>query len=150
MFSQFGETMKTLTLIYQFAYYWIIERNRHKPAWLARQSALIAIGVVETYVLASFGALYNIIAISHGAVIHRSYLTRVQMLPYGILYFAALIYVNAKIFASSERVARYKELFDSWDKRKRTRWKIYVVSFAVMAFVVFVLLANQSRQILQP
>ena len=142
--------MKTLTLIYQFAYFWTAERNRHKPAWLARQTALIVIGVVETYILGSFGALYNIIAISQGSVIHRSYLTRAQMLPYGIVYFVVLIYVNAKILASKERVAHYKELFDAWDKRKLTRWKIYAVSFAVMSFVVAVLLANQSRQMLQP
>lgn len=143
--------MKTLMLIYQFAYYWMIERDhgRSQP-WHARYTAFCSVIVVEFFLLGSLLSIYNIIAISHGVVIYRSYLPRAQMLPFGIAAFIGLLYLNGKILASKERVARYKELFDAWDERKRTRWKIYVVSFAVMAFVVFVLLANQSRQMLQP
>ncbi len=143
--------MKTLMLIYQFAYYWMIERDHGKSEpWHARYTALCSIIFVEIFLLGWILAIYNIIAISQGGVIHRSYLTQAQGLPYGIAAFIGLLYLNGKILASKERVAHYKKLFDAWDKRKRTRWKIYVVSFAVMTFVVFVLLANQSRQMLQP
>jgi len=142
--------MKTLMLIYQFAYYWMIQIDHRKQAWVARIRALSAIIGIEFVLLGWLLSIYDIIAISMGAVIHRSYLTRAQMLPFGIAAFIGLLYLNGKTLASQERVARYKELFDAWDKRKRTRWKIYVVSFGVMAFVVFVLLANQSRQMLQP
>jgi len=143
--------MKTLTLIYQFAYYWMIEKDHGKSqAWHARYTALCSIIVVEFFLLGSLLSIYDIIAISMGVVIHRSYSTQAQMLPYGIAAFIGFIYLNGKILASKERVAHYKELFDGWDKRKRTRWKTYTASIPILAFVVFVLIAHTSRQMLQP
>jgi hypothetical protein len=140
-----------LLLIYQFAYFWMIEIDRRRySAEFSRFRALSAIIVVEIFLLGSFLSIYDMIAISLGVVIHRSYLTQAQMLPYGIAVFIGLIYLNGKVLASKERMAHCKELFDGWDKQKRTRWKIYVVSFAALAFLVFVLLANKSVQMLQP
>jgi hypothetical protein len=121
-----------------------------RPAWLARFRALIAIGIVQIFILGSLGALYNVIAMSRGVVIHRSYLTQAQMLPYGLVAVVIITYVNAKVFAPMNSVEYYRTVFGKWSKDKRGKWKIYVVSLAVLAFVVCLLLGNTSAEMLQP
>jgi len=136
--------MRTVTLLYQYVYYWMLEIDRGKLSEMtSKYKAFLVFLAVETWML---GAFYIIGARMFGVGIHKIHLPIVVCLAYVF----AMLYVNRWLLGYPKRTEHYKKILDGWDKWKRARWKLYVVFIAVSVFVLFMLVVQASRPMLRP
>jgi hypothetical protein len=48
------------------------------------------------------------------------------------------------------RILHHKKIFDAWDKWKRLRWKVYLISIAVFSLAAFYLVGEITQNGLDP
>ena len=139
-----------MMLLYQYAYYWMIELQRGTEEWVCRCKAFCAMSMVETCAMGIVWGLYIIFAKILGCGIHKSHTIGHFPLVVTLPFFSAILLVNYQIIAPKKRVEYYKKVFDGWDKQKYMRWKVYVIFFVVSEFVASLLLGMASRKMLLP
>jgi hypothetical protein len=133
--------LRTLVLLYQFAYYSQIEWDKKSwngklPASFSRGKALGMFAVVEMWGLLFFFCISIPIL---GVPPHEFFM------PMGTVIFFALTYVNGWLLGPPERVEHYRRIFDAWDERKRNRWGIYCFLIAVSMLGAFLLLMASGK-----
>jgi len=133
--------LEVLMLFYQYAYYLmrIWDKRAGMSASFTQFKAFSIFGSFQALALVTvYGFVYHTMP---GPPIHKiSSSTVVTAFAIGLV----LCFMNQRIIGSENRIHHYKEIFDAWDKNKRTRWTIYVISIAVSTLVAFLLVAEIS------
>ena len=119
--------IRTLALLYQYVYYWMLEIDHGwLPEITSRYKAYLVFSVLE---MLGLGALYTFVA----RVVLGFPIKQVDIPVAMIVAFVfATFFVNRWLLGFPERVEHYRKIFDSWDKWRRVRWKLYVVMIAVL------------------
>jgi len=141
-----NEDSDKMMTFFQYTYYMTCEMDKPRK-WSARVSKMRAaflLGLGETFMLA---ALYLFIA--RMVVGHPIYKPPLPFsIPPAIASFTLafiLCYMNVLIIGDEHRTHRYKELFDSWDKGRRLRWKILQISTVVLSLAVYYVVAETCK-----
>jgi hypothetical protein len=128
--------LEMLMLLCQYTYYLMCESNR-RLGWSHRSAitrALVLLGLTETLVLATISLLiYRVI---HGQRFHNlpfPLFPAIAAFAYGLVLF----YINKRIIGGESRVRHYKAMFDAWNEGKHLRWKIMLISIAVLSLAAF-------------
>lgn len=136
-------------LLYQYAYYAMREADKHSkfPIQFTRIRTFSVLSIIEALILATVNlVIYRVI---HGQNFHK-----LPSPPYPVITFFAcglvVYYINKRIIGNDSRIHRYKEIFDSWDKWKRLRWKILLICIAVASLASFYLVSKITQYGLAP
>jgi hypothetical protein len=67
-----------------------------------------------------------------------------------LAYMGAMYYINNRLIGPKERIEHYKKIFDSWDKWRQMRWKLYEIFIFASAFATAALASQASEKMLVP
>jgi phosphate/sulfate permease len=141
--------LKTIMLLYQYGYYlmreWDIRAGM--PVSFTKFKAPVIFGAVETLVLAA--AYIFVDRIILGQPIHELP-SLISPIVAAFAFAFVVCYINIEIIGDDSRIHHYKEMFDGWDKSKRTRWKLYVIAIAVASLAAFCFAGKASQEMPQP
>jgi hypothetical protein len=140
--------IRVFMLIFQYARYWQVEINRVGGKMPEPFVEGIVLGVMVLVESLWLGSIYIFVAnVMLGVPIHQN--APFQWGPY-LAYIGAMAYANNRLLGPKERIKHYKEIFDSWDKWRQMRWKLYEIFIVASAFAVFALAFQASRKMLVP
>ena len=148
-------------LLYQFTYYWMVEMNAgaHWKRWrdtrsFANFKAVLGIIFLEMFPLLSLWSTYVIVSTKLGFPVHKSHfgeLHKSSIISLIAFPIATLFYfINLWILGTEKRIAHYRGIFDGWDNKMRTRWKIYVGLLCLGALGSCLFLAEIALPMLVP
>ena len=132
-------------LLYQYAYYWMIEWD--KWSWKRRLAestsmcrVLVVFSVIESFGLAAVYALiFNVIlGVDDSNYTPNAFLILVLL----IFYSSCILLFNRWLLGPKERVEHYRKIFQTWDKQKLMRWKLYLIFISVLCILSFALLVK--------
>jgi hypothetical protein len=138
-------------LLFQYTYYVMREPSKRWgfPVRLAKFRALVVIGLVKLLMLVTGYVFIARIILGHN-------MPNPPLPPWISPVIAAFAfglvvnYINILIIGHDNRVFHYKVIFDTWDKGKRLRWKILLISIAGASLAVFFLVGEVSQKGLNP
>ena len=119
------------------------------PVWITKFKVPVFLGIIEFCILL-------IADLSIARIILGHHIPK-PPLPFSISpavasYSVAFIlcYINIRIIGRDSRIHRYKEIFDAWDKGKRLRWKILVISIMFASITAAFLVGEVTQNGLNP
>jgi hypothetical protein len=141
--------LKTIMLLYQYAYYFMrqLDERARMPISFTKFKAPIVFGTVELWVLVAIYLFVDRIIL--GQPIHELP-SSISPIVAAFAFAFVVCYINVRIIGDDSRIHHYKEMFDGWDKSKRTRWKLYVIAIAVASLAAFCFAGKASQEMPQP
>jgi hypothetical protein len=141
--------LETFMFLCQYDYYVMREADKRSdfPVWFTKYRALVVLGITETLMLATVNLLIY-------RIIYGQTFPKLPSLPFPVIaaftYGLVVYYINKRIIGPDSRIHHYKEIFDSWDKWKRLRWKVLTISIEVASLAAFFLVGEVSQNGLDP
>jgi len=132
--------IETPMLLFQFAVYWLTEW--HQRMWKGRgysigDSRYRAICVLMIVQMAWIGMLFTFITnVVLAYPVHAHHTSSFEKL-YTLASIAVLFAVNWLMLGPRKRVEHYKRIFDHWDQRRCTRWKLCTAFLGGLGIVLF-------------
>jgi hypothetical protein len=141
---------KTLMLVYQYAYYAMIEWDKY--TWkeklaevTSRYKAILVFMIVES--LALYTLYILLVNVMLGFPIHGGSSTPAAAVCIFVFSFPLMTF-NRFLIGHPKRPERYRKIFNRWDKRKRLRWSTCLILAAISIFALFILVVQASRKVL--
>jgi len=117
--------IETPMLLFQFAVYWLTEW--HQRMWKGRGYSIGDwIGMLFTFIT-------NVVL---AYPVHAHHTSSFEKL-YTLASIAVLFAVNWLMLGPRKRVEHYKRIFDHWDQRRCTRWKLCTAFLGGLGIVLF-------------
>jgi ABC-type sulfate transport system permease subunit len=138
--------LKTMLLLFQYTYY--VTREADRPAErslrISKARTVFVLALTEMFVLVTMYLLIARAIVGHPIP--------KPPLPFSISPVIAsftvafvLCYTNVRIIGRDNRIQHYKEIFDAWDEGKRLRWKILLISIAVLSIAAFFVVGEVTQ-----
>lgn len=139
--------LEVFMFLYQYLYYVMREWDKQlgMPDWFTKSKFNFAILVFESWPLIAIYGLVSNIIFQRKMIIPDCFLTPSGLIGLS-LYTLVLWYINQRIIGGNKRIHHYKKIFDTWSKKKRGLWKLYIFSILALLFAIVYIVGVEIDQ----
>jgi len=129
--------LETLMYIYQYTYYRMIEWDKYMwrgyskavKAWMIPTDIKPPIFWSVTLMMVAMSLDFFITEI----ILHRPFYFPSHPIIFIVAYILAVNYLNNLLLGPESRTEHYRNIFETWDKRKHIRWTFCLILYAVLS-----------------